>query len=193
MQASCSLQANRAAVTKNKEPGGTSKKLTTAPPESRVTRSDSHQRRLRALDVAVLWKLRPDKTAGTGKNPIRHNRPHRDRGGGAIQRIADRLTTNWSQAPCSPDQKWGRARRPQIGTRNRTFRAEELMVTMSQRDDRHRNPATGGKRRSAFWMSTSITIWAKRAFMPYAGSHWTFPVESSWPSWAQVEAANPPS
>lgn len=54
--------ANRAAVTKNKEPGGTLKQVNHSPAGEQSDTVGLAPTSAPPLDVAVLWKLRPDKT-----------------------------------------------------------------------------------------------------------------------------------
>jgi HlyD family secretion protein len=54
--------ANRAAVTKNKEPGGTLKQVNHSPAGEQSDTVGLAPTSAPPLDVAVLWRLRPDKT-----------------------------------------------------------------------------------------------------------------------------------
>ncbi len=54
--------ASRAAVTKNKEPGGTLKQVNHSPAGEQSDTVGLAPTSAPSLDVAVLWKLRPDKT-----------------------------------------------------------------------------------------------------------------------------------
>ena len=167
--------------------------------------ADAGQQHTPRVDVAVVWKLRPDKTL----EPVRIRTGITDHTVTEVAQVLNGQLNDGDELVTGGVTAAGATRAPGLGGGRRDDKSGEAGLLALQRQLTTRltkpewqpfhNPRWTRPRKVARGTSsklktcTSITIWAKPRCTPCAASMCASSAGNSWPSWAPAAAASPRS